>query len=275
MEERIMDKNRPIKVKRDGEEDAEVEFELFDETDEDLIGLSPTELQKELERRERAAQAALAERDKMLGEAEQLVKRGEYDAAEPFYAQALVYDSECERAAEGIWNCRTHNFSKLEPFFEKEYAAELGEADESVREYVLKRAGDRLKAERETLEEEARPLREKVGSAQSVRRDAFLGNRNYYLLRVCILAGGFLLFLVAAAVSAFFIVRTRTNIPVILTASFGGVSLLFALVATVYLRGLVVAQRLVRENEKLSSTDEGARLSEIESRLFCLKQILG
>ena len=79
MEERTLDKEngRKIRLKKtaDGEIDAleetenddEAEISLdFDEVDEDLAGLSPEETEEVLKKREKAREAARAERDKLL-----------------------------------------------------------------------------------------------------------------------------------------------------------------------------------------------------------------
>lgn len=292
MEERILDEDgRKIKVKKsavggiadvtengeEGTEESEISLEIpeLDETDEDLIGLSPTQLQEELERRERALQEARAERDRLLEEGERLLKKSAYKEAEPFFVQTLLYDDGCSRAKEALWICRTEDFENPEALYEPEYADALSEIDEKTRAFILKHTGEQLRADKARYEEEAAPLRGRVRTAQSERRDAFSRNRNYYLIRFTIFATAMFVFLIALVVSASFIVRTKTNVPIILTAVFGGLSLISAIVMVAFSRKLYVAQRLVSENEKLSSTEEGARLYELEEKLETLNLLLG
>ena len=83
-----------------------------------------------------------------------------------------------------------------------------------------------------------------------------------------------MLFIIGVCVSAGFILRVQSAVPVALTGAFG-VCAFAALVFTVYfMRRSVVAVRLCRENEKLSSTEEGARLAVAEDRLARLTEVL-
>ncbi len=293
MEERIIDDPRKIKVKRNGAggiedatdelapdagEGAEEELELTlpeeEFEDEDLIGLAPSQLAKELERREKEAEEMRAERDRLLAEAERAAKREDYEGAEPFYAQALLYDGESEAAKRGIWICRTRNFTQTEPLFRRTVAAEFAAADGETREFVLSKIGETLRMDRDETERQAAPLRERVHGAQEKRRGAFRDNRNYYLVRFCVFAAVFVLFALAAGISATFIVRTQGIVPIVLAAAFGGIALIGLAVAFLFSRKLVVAQRLVRDNEKLSSTEEGAQLARLEERLELLELLL-
>ena len=100
MEERIMDEDelRGIKKRRDGEPDdesaagdeAEIEYEITEdaalegadgEYDEDLVGLTPTQLKEELERREKLREEAHAEALRYRAEGEAAVQREAYDEA--------------------------------------------------------------------------------------------------------------------------------------------------------------------------------------------------
>ena len=292
MEERIMDREneRKIKVKKtvaggiaDAVEEGlsegveeEVTFELpdVDEMNEDLIGLSAEQMRELQKKREEAEREAIKERDKMLAEGERLFKLAAYQDAEPFFAQALLYDPDNIRANEALWICRTEDFSKMDAFYDMKCASAIAESSDKTKEFVRRRAGGQLAADRRAYEEEAAPLKERVTEAQSVRRAAFERNRKYYLIRFSVFMALIVLFLVAAIVSANFIVRTTTNLPVILAAVFGGVSLLAFLIAIFFARKLIVAQRYCHENKKLSSTEDGARLEFLLKRLKCLALIL-
>lgn len=294
MEERIIDDPRKIRIEKTAaggvkdatdelapetaaeEEDVLLDLpeELDENLDEDLIGLSPSQLKAELERRERAAEEAVRERDKLLAEGERALQAKNYAAAEPYFVQAAVYDPACARAGEGIWISRTQNFTDLEALLEPQNAAELSEADEGTRAFVKGHAGERLEAERVACLAEAGPLEASFTAKQTARRGKLNDNRSYYLIRFLIVFGVTVLLLAAAAVSAAFIVRSRGLLPVILTAAFGGAALLVAIVLAVYARKLVVASRYCRENERLSSTEEGMRLEELRQRLDSLALVL-
>ncbi len=295
MEERIIDTedSRKIKIKRTAEggiadaEDAlaeesgeaveeETVFDLpeTDEYDEDLVGLTPSQLEAELKRRERAAEEARREHDGLVALAEEAYAAKDYAKAESLYAQALVYVPDSAAAQRGLWTARTSDFTDTEPFYDEDNALALAQSDEETRAFVLGRAGNKLNAEREALLAEIEPLRPVVTEAQEKRRAAFAANRKYYLVRFGGLLGAFVLALIGIFVSASYIVRTTTIVPVVLTAVFGGVALLFLALTIVCSRKLLVAHRLCAENEKLSSTEEGARLEELLDRLSCLDEAL-
>ena len=259
MEERIIDNEREIKNKRrregvdavdalaDGGEEALPEEELVlelpeEEYDEDLVGLTPSQLKEELERRERALREAREESEKLTLAGAEKLGEGAFEEAESFFAQALTYDPE--------------------------------NAEEEVRAFVKERAGARLEGEREAFRAEERPLREKVEESMEFRRGYFRDNRNYFLVRFGIFFGLFALCLVGAGISASFIYSTRGITPIVLIACFGGAALVMLAVAIVFARKLVVANRLCRENEKLSSTEDGARLAYLQDRLHCLDLVL-
>ena len=292
MEERIIDKDesRKIKVKRNavgGIEDAtdelapeavtlelpEEEIEVH-ELEEDLIGLAPSALEQEMKRREKAAEEARVERDKLLAEAERLLAKKKYENAEPFFSQVLLYDPDCARAKEGVWICRTEEYKDIEAFYEMKNAEEFSQLDDKTKKLVRKQVGEALKADRAEYEAELEPLTKSFGQAQEERRSAFRANRNYYLVRFSVFAIGFLLLLLGTGISAWFIVRSNTMIPIYLTIAFGVLALITVSFAFVYSRKLLVAQRLCRENEKPDSTDEGARLAYLKERLECLALVL-
>ncbi|MDE6273580.1 MAG: hypothetical protein K2L87_00840 [Clostridiales bacterium] len=296
MEHRELDDEelRKIKVKRnvvggiedavegDGEEteDSEIVFDLPEELgeneeyDEDLVGLTPSQLKKELERREKAAEEAAKNCAKLLEEGDAAYKEGNLEEAETFYMQALLYDPDNVQVQNGLWICRTRNFSDDSVFYSEEMAEEFSTANAEVKAMVRERVGARLKKELEEAEREAQPLRETVTAGQAERRSAFAGNRKYYFIRTCIAAIIMLLMIVGIAVSAYFIVRTTTNVPVILTGVFGGLTFLSLVVTLVIGRKLLVAQRLCSENERTSSTEDGERLVELEETIASLRRYL-
>lgn len=289
MEERLMDDPRKIKVKRnaeggivdatdalapegeEGAEEEEIELKLPEgELDEDLVGLAPSQLEKELERRKKEAEEAAAERDRLLSEGEALLRQKKYEEAEPLFSQALVYDPESDWAQEAVWICRTRDFTDTEPLYDREWAEEFREAGPAAKKLLREKLGAALQAEKSELEEEATPLHEKVYRARNERRGAFVANRNYYRGRLLIFGAIFCIFVVAMSIFGSFIVHVRGNIPLILTIVFGGLALLDLIPILFFSRKFIVAQRLVSDNEKLSSTEEGERLEELETALETL-----
>lgn len=297
MEERIIEKDegRKITVKKtaaggiadaveegtavseEPEEDVVVELPegVEEEYDEDLVGLTPTQLEKALEARARAEEQARAERDQLLTMAEEALAKGDYKKAETAYSQALVYDKECLAAKQGVWVSLTRNFQDAGVFYELKKAKKFAEQEDEVKEFVLSRVGEELREERKKCAAEEEPLCAKVAEARKIRRSVFEDNRSYYRKCVWIWLAIAVLFAVGAGVSALFIVRTMSYLPVILTSVFGGLCFLSLIVTLVFCHKLYVAAKFCRDNEKLSSTEDGKRLAYLQNRLKCLDLVLG
>lgn len=295
MEERIIDNEREIKIKRKREgmdavdalsDEAEGEEELSEEElileipegeeyDEELVGLTPTQLKEELARRERAIREAREACEKLTAEGEEKLAAGAYEEAEELFAAALSYDAENVNAGKALWLARTERYTKDDAFFRDTYAEEFAALPDEVRESVLGGMGESLRAQREELRREEAPLREEVEGKQAERREAFRANRAYYLRPFGICFALFAVFLLGLGISAGFLYRTTTMIPIILMGVFGGLAFVLLIATVVLSRKVLVADRLCRENEKLSSTKEGARLAVIEEKLRCLDLVLG
>lgn len=271
MEERIIDDPRKIRIEQETGEGPAQEVELGlpegDEYDEDLVGLSPSELERELARREKALKEAQAECEKLLSEGNRALSAGDYAAAEPYFSQALLYDPESAEGKKKLWECRSHGFRETAPLMNRSYAEEFAETDGETKAFFRGKLGDRLAAEREEAEAQASPLRGQVYEAQRERREAFSGNRSYYRARVIVFAVLLALFAAAALVSAQFFVRVNNNIPVIITIATGALAVLDLIPLALFSRKLIVAQRLCKENEQLSSTEEGEILEKLETKI--------
>ncbi len=265
-EERLTDD--PVKKQRPEDGIFEVDGEEYDD---DLVGLTPGKLEEELERRRLAEARARAERERLAAEAETKLAEGDFEGAASLYLKAA--EQGYEGAETGFWRAKTKNYTDLACFYDRRTARAFARAGEEAREDVLAHMGSEIEAEEARCEEIAAPLREKVYAGMASRRSAFRANRNYYLLRFAAAFGIFLLFAVGCAVAASFIVRTRDLTAPVLTAVFGGLALAGLAVSLVFSRKLFVAQKLVSDNEKLSSTEDGAVLAESEERLALLKSV--
>ena len=292
MEERILDddESRGIKIKRtanggtdavdalaEGEEGAEEEIYLDlpeEEYDEDLVGLTPTQLKEELERRERAKRAAREESERLKTSADEKLAEEKFADAELLYAQALVCDGENEAAAKGLWTARTKNFTDAEAVFAEHAAEELAE-NGAARAFVVEKIGETLKTLRDSYAKEEAEIAPGFEEKQEERRVAFAANRTYYLVRFSVFLLFAVLFCIGVAVSASFVLRTKSDVPVILIGVFAGLTLAAVIVAIVYARKLFVASRLYAANEKLSSTETGARIEFLRGRLYALDLVLG
>ncbi len=294
MEERLIDKDelRGVRRKRtDGEEDvvdelapddaaAEEEGENYtlefdgEEYDEDLVGLTPSQLKEELERRERLREEAHAESLRHIAAGEEAFAARQFSGAAEQFRAALSYEYS-QQAQERLFAALTEDYTDAQALLDRDNAQEFAAADEACRAPVLEVFGEALRQERERAEGEAQPLRERVRAAQEERRTPFAANRTYYLVRFLISFAAMVLFAVGIGVSASFLLRTQSSAPTVLTIVFGVLTFLSFVFFVYFSRKLLVAQRLCRDNEQLSSTEEGAQLAELEERLACLDLVLG
>lgn len=300
MEERILDDEdaRLVKIKRtkngddvvadngeepsegaeqvtaEGENDYTVEFPEDEEYDEELVGLTPSQLQEVLERRERAKRKLREDYEECVRAGKECLEKGDFDGAAEQFALASSYLSDEEEAQLLLWTARTKNFTDLEAYYDKENARDFSYAPDSVKREVLSRDGQKLEKERENLAKEIAPLKEQVLRKQEERREPLTGNRNYYRLRLCILLVCVVCFAIASGVSGYYTVRTTSIAPVVTCIVFGagaGISLIFGIF---YTRFWLVATRLYNANENLASTEEGKALLALEAKEDCLALIL-
>ena len=307
MEERIIeDEGRTIKVKRNalgGIEDAtdgalpeggtaegasspdagpggteeDVEFAVDfpeEEYDEDMVGLTPSQLKRAQEERERARREAEEARDKLIAEGKKALSSLDYAAAEKCFSQALTYDEESVEALLGVWESRTQGFTDDSPFFIEENAEKFAGMPEEVRSSILERVGSRLQDARQGILEEMRPLKAAVEEAREARRGALDANKRYYLVRTAAFGIAAVLLLALVAIFSAFLLRTRGSWPVVGMAVSGGLALVCLIFLVVFLRGLVFALRLSADNEKNEGTEDGRRLALLEGEESCLKLVL-
>ena len=307
MEERIIeDEGRTIKVKRNalgGIEDAtdgalpeggtaegasspdagpggteeDVEFAVDfpeEEYDEDMVGLTPSQLKRAQEERERARREAEEARDKLIAEGKKALSSLDYAAAEKSFSQALTYDEESVEALLGVWESRTQGFTDDSPFFIEENAEKFARMPKEVRSSILERVGSRLQDARQGILEEMRPLKAAVEEAREARRGALDANKRYYLVRTAAFGIAAVLLLALVGIFSAFLLRTRGSWPVVGMAVSGGLALVCLIFLVVFLRGLVFALRLSADNEKNEGTEDGRRLALLEGEESCLKLVL-
>ncbi len=288
MEERIIDdefgKGVRLKKTKDGyvladeaeetegvEEGEEVAFEFptfeVEEGEEDLVGLSPEEVEKY--RRQRAEEAAKrrAEYEQACAEGEALLKSEDFAGAENVFEKALQLDDEPTEASVGYWKAKTANFTNPDALI-KEYE-DIGV--ESMEFDLGYKAAEILKAEFKQVFEtkyaalvaEETPLKETVEGKQGKRR-SYLKER---LKKATIKFGATIVpLLLFAFLTVFFAFKNQTvpdlrYLAPIILSGIGTVAsfILFIVSGITFLRAL----RLYGKNERLESTDDGARLVEI------------
>ena len=238
--------------------------------DDALVGLTPAQYRAEIERRERAAREAHAACEKLCDEGESRLAAQEWEAAEERFGEAFRTEPQNARAQTGLWSALTRGYTSGEVFATGTGAAVLEETDMALRDRLREQFGSQLRAERAALSEEAAPLRAAVEAGQAERRGPFLANRNYYLLRLGVCIAVTLACIAGVLIAASFLLRVQNALPIVFTGVFGLFTLASLAAVAVFARRTLVAFRLCRENERLSSTEEGERLMQIEDRIACL-----
>ena len=301
MEERIIDDEygRGIRLKKtaDGYVDAtdelaegaseeqetdEVAFEFpafGDEDDEDLVGLSPEEAEKV--KREKAEAAALrkAEYDRFVKEGEELLQGGNFRLAQLKFEHALSLDEEATQASVGYWRARTEEFKNPDVLVEEylEAGIETLEFDLGYKavDIIRETYRDKLQARYNELEAEEKPLAKQVEETQSRRREAIAGRLKKSGLRAGIAAIPSIALLIATLILGLKIFSVKENtfvLPTIICA----VAFFMTLIVSVMLTNVFINDLRIRKtNERLSSTDDGARVEELREYMQLYSALLG
>ena len=290
MEERIIDDEygRGIRLKKtaDGYVDAtdelakqtddeeavdEVAFEFpvfeTDEDDEELVGLSPEEVEKVLRERAEAEAIRKAEYERLVQEGEEFLQSDSFRSAELKFEKALALDEEATQASVGYWRAKTENFQKPDVLIQEyiEAGIETLEFDLGYQAVEIIRENYRGEIEKRynELTAEEQPLAKRVEEKQQTRREAIAERLKKSGLHTGIAWIPTVALLVATIVLGLKIFSVKENtfvIPTIICAVAFFMSLIISVLFTnVFINDL----RIRRTNERLSSTDEGARLEEI------------
>ena len=253
----------------ENEEEYTFEIPEFTEDDEDLVGLSPEEAMALRKKKQEEAEAKRAEYERLLEEGEVLLLEGSYRSAELKFEKALMLDDVATAATVGYWRAKTEDFNEPDALMD-EYVREgydsleydLGvEATDEIRA----RFKEKFRRRYEELETEAAPLREAVEEAQARRRAVLKPRRLKCGIGFGVSALPFLAALILTAVFGFSNFTVKDDRYVLPTIIAGAVALLAFIVFCVFTNKFMNACRIYNQNEKLSSTDEGARLEEIEA----------
>ena len=295
MEERLIEKDDPRKiriVKRGEETDAvddlaegetaeEAEYaedallDLPEDYDEDLVGLTPSMLAEKLAEQERARAQRREACEKAIAEGVALRDKKDMDGAAQAFRRATLEDPESEEAHRLLWQTLTAEYTEVAGFYGEGAAEAFSEAPDAVKEEIRTHMRGALERASDELAAEAEPLRAAVEESMQTRRAAFGAHRRYMRVRFFACLAVVLLFAAGSAIAASYIVRVRGAIALIFTLVFGGVALVALGVTCYFARKLYLADRMCAANEKLASTQDGARLAVLEAKLSALDLALG
>ena len=243
-------------------------FPMMDgEDDEDLVGLSPEEAAKVIQRKEAERAARMAEYEQLCQEGEELIQNGSFRAAELKFEKALQLDELATKASVGYWRAKTDNFDNADVLV-KEYAKEGVESMEydlgiQATDLIRQDFHEKFVEKVASLEAEEAPLQAEVEEKRLLRKTILKkGLKN----GIAIFAAGFIPFMVALVLTAVYGLKITTvadNRYVLPTIICGAASFLLFIVAVACFNKFLNALRIYRKNEKLSSTEEGKKLLKI------------
>lgn len=294
MEERILDEEigRKIKIKKladgstdvvdelsdetenaeaaeDTEELAELTFELpeMEEDDEDLVGLTPEEALALRQKKEAEAAARRAEYEKAVAEGEAFLAEGSYRSAELIFEKALLLDEVATQASVGYWRAKTEDFENpdvlMDEYVESGYENLEYDLGYEAVEIIKAEYKEKFRRRYDELTAEETPLREEVYAAQERRRAILKPRRKRSGLHFAIAAIPFLAALILTVVFGLKNFTVRDDSFILPTMIAGGVTVLTFIVFGVFTNKFINACRICRANERVSATDDGARLEEI------------
>ncbi|MBQ8428233.1 MAG: hypothetical protein IJX18_03160 [Clostridia bacterium] len=219
------------------------------------------------QQKEAAARAKLEEYERLCDEGEQLLDTGSFKAAELKYERALGLDEKATRATVGYWRAKTANFEDSDALVD-EYADEGVEnlefdlGYEAVLE-IKEKYHDHFAQRYAEIEEEEKELLAKVEEGQNRRRGVLQESRKKTGIAFAVSATVAVATLVLAiyfGLMNFRVSDTRYMVPTILCVALFAVAFIAFVLFT---NKFVNACRICRANERLSSTEEGARVEQL------------
>ncbi len=262
----------------EGEEITFAYPETEEEDDEDLVGLSPEEAALLRKQKAEAAQRRREEYERLLAEGNELLRSKSYHAAELKFEKALELDTPATEASVGYWRAKTANFSAPDVLMDEYVEAgiqsleyDLGyEAVEILKkehQAVFQKRYAELKAEEE-------PLAVEVNGKRAHRKAVLKERLKKRLWSFVCAALPLFACLLCTAVFALKINSVPENTYLYLTIGFGAASFALFFFFAFASNKLLNANRLYRKNEKLSATEEGARLQELMDYMDLYREFL-
>lgn len=287
MEERIIDDEygRGVRMKKteDGyvdvtdatldteEEGDEIAFEFpvleTDEDDEAIAGLTPEQAMEVIRKREEEARRRKEAYDTACSEGEALLAEGDFAGAEKTYERALKLDDEAEEASVGYWRAKTANFTNPDALVAEYADASIESLEFDLGYNATERIKTTYKAELEKryleiCEEEA-PLAVAVETKQTKRREILKARLSRATTAFVFATLPMATLLVLTIVFGAKMFSTPDNTYVLPTILLGVAFFVAFIVFMVFTNKWINVLRIRRANEKLTATEDGARLQKL------------
>ncbi len=255
----------------DGETGEEISFAFpvldGEEDDEDLVGLTPEQAAALRKQKLEAAARRREEYEQHLAAGNTLLTTGSFHAAELEFEKALQLDDPATEASVGYWRAKTADFTNPDVLIEEYVVAgiesleyDLGyEAAEIIKKdyrSVFEKRVAELTAEEE-------PLSVQVAAKQEKRRAILKERRKKSIIGFVAVGVPTLVCIILAVVFGLRNFSTPSDKYVPVTIVLVAASAVLFIVFALFTNKMINTFRIYRTNEKLTSTDEGERLSEI------------
>jgi hypothetical protein len=252
------------------EEEMEIAFEFpvieEEEDDEDLVSLSPEEAIALRKQKAEALAKRIAEYEATCAEGNELLASGSFHAAELKFEKALLLDKEAREASVGYWRAKTADFTDPDVLI-AEYADtgidnlenDLGFGAVDI---IKEKYRDVFEKRIKELEEEETPLKESFEEKRASRQDYLRGR--FYKRMIGFIASllPFAALVVLTAIFGLRNITTRENY-IMETVVFAGLSVISFIIFGVFTNKFINSIRMIRVNNKLSSTEEGLKILQL------------
>lgn len=252
------------------EEEVVFEFPQIDEDDEELAALMPEEAEALKKKREEERKKKQAEYEEHMQKGNLFLSEKNYAKAEEEFSFATNLALDRTESALGFWKAKTEEFAYPDRL--PEAYEEYGQEGEEEFFYDLGEEGvNRLKEEYGSifqkrlteLREEKAPLEKRVRDLQASRREILAERKKkHFVFFLSTLLPSVILLLLGIL----FLARVNTRpdrLYLYLSVGFFVAFLPVFFVFVAAANKLINTCRIIRENEDLSSTEDGARLAEI------------
>ena len=196
-----------------------------------------------------------------------MLAEGSYKSAELKFEKALDLDDVATLASVGYWRAKTEDFKNpdvlMDEYVESGYEnLEFDLGYEAV-EIIKEKFKDQFQKRYDELTEEETPLKATVEKKQELRRGVLKPRLKKSGIAFGVAAVPFLAALILTVVFGLKNFTVSDDTFVIPTIVCAAIAVVAFIVFGVFTNKFINAGRIYRANEKISSTDEGARLEEI------------
>lgn len=258
-------------------EEDPFEFSEAEEDDESLVMLSPEEALALVRKREEKARKDKERCENLKKEGAAALGKGDFEKARECFTQANEFDPSDLEINVGYMRAYSEDFTLLEEFetLREVYEQCYESAQAPFANRVKEQFGSLLEESLKQAEAEEEAKSASFMAAQESRREEFSARSNGQNLRLFKLSVPMVFCAIVAVLCACFINAVQGYLFVVLSVAFGAAAVILAIPTVLIAKKAAEAARLLRENERLDSTEEGRQLERLRDKidfiLECLK----